>query len=472
MLRFMNTLGKCLEDFVPIAPPRVGLYTCGPTVYDHAHIGNFRTYVFEDLLRRYLEFRGYDVHHVMNITDVEDKTIARANAEGIPLHELTARYVEAFFEDIDALGILRAHQYPRATEHIPEMVEQIEKLIANGHAYAQDGSVFFRISTFPGYGRLSGMDMDGIQPGARVDCDEYEKEDVRDFALWKAPKTGEPVWQTRLGPGRPGWHIECSSMSMKYLGASFDIHTGGVDNIFPHHENEIAQAEGCTGAPFVRYWLHSEHLLVNQEKMSKSKQNFYTLRDLLARGYPARALRYALISVHYRKPLNLTMDALDAAAAAVERLADFHRRIVELPATAAAAAAGSNRVVDAVRQTEQDVTEALDEDLGVSTALGAVFDFVREMNRILDESGVSTEDRATVLGLWRKLDDIFGVFQPPVEELSSELLGLVRQREAARRDRRWKDADALRDTLLDAGVVLEDTPAGTRWKRRRAATTT
>ncbi len=310
MLRFYNTLSNRKEPFVPLYPGKVLIYTCGPTVYDYAHIGNFRSYIFEDLLRRYLKFKGYQVTQVMNITDVDDKIIRASKAAGQDIGEFTKKYISAFFEDLDALGIERAEFYPRATEHIPEMVELIKKLQQKGFTYTTDGSIYFKLSSFPSYGKLSKIDLQGIKPGARMDLDEYEKEDVRDFVLWKGKKEGEPYWKTELGPGRPGWHIECSAMSMHYLGESFDIHAGGVDLIFPHHENEIAQSEAATSRQFVRYWLHCRHLIVEGEKMSKSKGNYYTLRDLLGKGYQPLAVRYLLLSAHYRRQLNFTKEGL------------------------------------------------------------------------------------------------------------------------------------------------------------------
>ncbi len=331
-LRLQNTMSRSLEEFRPLVAGKVGLYTCGPTVYARVHIGNLRTFVWEDLMGRLFRALGLDVTQVMNLTDIDDKTIRGAIAEGLPLREFTQKHVDSFFEDLQTLNVVPASLYPRATDHIPEMVEIVKRLSARGHTYESDGSIWFRISTFPGYGKLSGIDLSAVKRGTRVADDEYEKEDVRDFALWKAAKEGEPesaLWTTELGKGRPGWHLECSAMSMKYLGETFDIHTGAVDNIFPHHENEIAQSEGATGKPFVRYWLHAEHLIVDGEKMAKSKGNFFTLPDLLARGWSPRAIRYLLLSVPYRQKLNFTFDGLKAAASALERLDSLDRRLAE-----------------------------------------------------------------------------------------------------------------------------------------------
>src|SRR5450759_709277 len=366
-LRLYNTLGRREEEFSPIEQRRVRLYTCGPTTYDTVHVGNLRTFVWEDVLRRALKRLGYDVTQVMNLTDIDDKTIRGAAREGLPLAEFTARYAEEFFRDLAILGVERAEHYPRATDHIPEMIAVIARLKARGHTYESDGSVWFRISTFPGYGRLSGVDLSQARPGERVPDDEYEKEDPKDFALWKAAKPGEPAWDSPFGRGRPGWHIECSAMSMKYLGEHFDIHTGAVDNIFPHHENEIAQSEGATGHPFVNFWLHAEHLIVDGEKMSKSKGNFYTLADLLEKGFSPRAIRYLLVSVPYRMKLNFTLDGLRGATSAVERLESLDVRLRENISlkvkTPEAAGGGFAERVSAARRAAFD---ALEDDLNLS----------------------------------------------------------------------------------------------------------
>jgi cysteinyl-tRNA synthetase len=333
MLRIYNTLTNSKEEFCPAEPGVVRFYTCGPTVYDFAHIGNFRTFVFQDLLRRYLRFRDYRVIHVMNITDVDDRTIQMARTQGISLMEYTARYTEAFLEDSQKLGLQPPDFMPRATGHIPEMVQLIRRLEEGGYTYRRDGSIYFSIARFPEYGKLSKQDFKGMQAGARVDNDRYDKDEARDFVLWKARKEGDDFWETDIGPGRPGWHIECSAMSMKYLGESFDIHCGGIDLVFPHHENEIAQSECATGKPFVHYWVHPEFLVVEGEKMSKSLGNFFTLRDLLDQGHSPQAIRYLLLSVHYRKQLNFTMDGLRQAESSIQRLEDFRQRMTELADT-------------------------------------------------------------------------------------------------------------------------------------------
>ncbi len=462
-LKFTNTLTRSLETFEPLDPPEVRMYTCGPTVYDFAHIGNFRAYVFEDLLRRYLRFRGYRVTQVMNLTDVDDKTIRGARTARMPLGEWTQQFKDAFFEDIDTLNIERAEHYPAATEHIDHMVDLIKRLQAAGHTYEADGSVYFKISTFPAYGKLSHLDIDELTAGAsgRVDADEYDKEDVRDFALWKAwsAEDGDVYWDTELGRGRPGWHIECSAMSMCYLGDTLDIHTGGVDNIFPHHENEIAQSEGATGKPFVRYWLHCAHLLVDNRKMSKSLGNFYTLRDILERGYDPMAIRYALLSTHYRQPCNFTFQGLEAAGHAVDRLRELRLRLDECHGN------GENtaRLID---DTRTRFIEAMDDDLNISGALGALFDLVREMNRRIDTGAVGSDGARKVRAFLDEIDTVLGVVGEESVELPQQVLDLVEQRETARRDKNFALADQLRNQIAQAGYIVEDTPDGPRVKKR------
>src|SRR5712692_4699999 len=375
-----NTLTGRTEPFVPLTPGEVRMYTCGPTVYDFAHIGNFRTFVFQDILRRFLRMVGYHVLHVMNLTDVDDRIIQNAAAAGTGIREYTEKYVQAFLEDMGALGIERPEHLVRATEHIDDMVRLIERLSAKSLTYTSDGSIYYRIAKFHGYGKLSKIDLTGIQAGARVDNDRYEKESARDFALWKAPKPGEHFWETAIGPGRPGWHIECSAMAMKYLGETLDIHTGGIDLAFPHHENEIAQSEGATGKPFVRYWLHAEHLLVEGEKMSKSLGNFFTLRDLFAKGYKPSALRFALASVPYRKQLNFTFDGLQQAASSVERIRNFADRLKQgkFPA------GSPSEMKERVGKAAEEFDAGLSDDLNTARALAAVFDLVREANIAID----------------------------------------------------------------------------------------
>lgn len=462
MLQFYNTLTRRKEEFKPIKPGKVAMYTCGPTVYNYAHIGNFRAYIFEDLLRRYLKYRGYDVTQVMNLTDVEDKLIRDSRRAGIALEDFTAVYKQAFFEDLHTLNIEPAEVYPAATEHIPDMVALIQRLLARGFAYQADGSIYFRIDRFPDYGRLSHLDAEDLQTGAsgRVDSDEYAKDDVRDFALWKAwtPDDGEVYWDTELGRGRPGWHIECSAMSMKYLGDHFDIHTGGEDNIFPHHDNEIAQSEGATGKPFVNYWLHCRHLLVDNQKMSKSLGNFYTLRDLLDKGFKPRGIRYALLTTHYRQPMNFSLEGLRAAENAVQRLQDFMYNL--------SSATGSGfDVQPLLLRTEQRFTDALDDDLNISSALGAIFEMVRDVNRAISEQQLSASDAQHVSSLMQRFDTVLGLLETDEALDDQQLEALLEERQVARQQRDFARADALRDQIREHGYTIEDTPQGPRLKR-------
>lgn len=462
-IRFFNTLSRAKEDFEPLEPGKVRMYTCGPTVYNYAHIGNLRTFLFEDLLRRHLKFRGFDVYHVMNLTDVEDKIIRACKESGQPLKSLTAKYVEAFFEDLDTLGVERAEEYPAATDHIDEMVELIKALRERGHTYEVDGSIYFKLSTFPTYGRLSHFDMEQLRSGAsgRVDSDEYATEDARDFALWKAydEEDGAVFWETELGKGRPGWHIECSCMSMKYLGETFDIHCGGIDNMFPHHENEIAQSEAATGKPFVRYWLHSAHLFVENRKMSKSSGNIYTLRDLVEKGHDPLTIRWVLLTTHYRQPSNFTFEGLDAAKESLNRIRDFRIRLEAVKGEGA-------DLVDAVKACEREFGDALDDDLNISGAMGTVFEFVRQTNRLMETDGVSLEGAQRALALLDRLNAVTGLFTPASsDEVPQAILDLVQERQDARRSKDFVRADAIRDQLAAEGWVLEDTADGPRVKR-------
>lgn len=462
---FFNTLTRRKERFEPLDDRLVRMYTCGPTVYDYAHIGNFRAFLFEDVLKRWLKYRGFHVKHVMNLTDVDDKTIRGSQKQNVSLKAFTDYYAKAFFEDAAALNIEPADFYPRATEHIPEMVALIKTLIAKGYAYkAEDGSVYYDISKFKDYGKLSGIKVEALKAGARVKHDEYAKEEAQDFALWKAwaPEDGDVYWETELGKGRPGWHIECSAMSMKYLGETFDIHCGGVDNIFPHHENEIAQSEAATGKKFVNYWLHNEHLLVEGKRMAKRYGNFYTLRDLLRMGYDPRAIRYLLISTHYRQQLNFTFEGLDAAKSAVDRLNNLARRLME------AAGPGVGFRVDALlEKTQKAFTEAMDDDLNISVALAALFELVREINSMLDAALLSREEAEKVSAVLKGFDSVIGVMSEveAPELLPEEAEELVRRREEARKAKDWQTADAIRQQLRQMGILLEDTPKGVRWKR-------
>jgi cysteinyl-tRNA synthetase len=461
-LRFYNTLTRKLETFVPLDKDHVRFYGCGPTVYDRAHIGNLRTFTFVDVLRRTLKLFGYRVTQVVNLTDVDDKTIRGANQAGQSLRDYTDRYIEAFHNDLESLRVEPAEHYPRATDYIPQMVDLVQRLEANGHTYRSDGSVYYRILTFPGYGSFSGTSLDGNIAGARVDADEYEKEDARDFVLWKAARPEEPSWDTAIGKGRPGWHLECSAMSMHLLGETFDIHTGGVDLIFPHHENEIAQSEGATGQQFVRYWLHSEYLMVEGEKMAKSKGNFYTLADLLEQGHDPLAIRYLLISVPYRQKLNFTFAGLHAANQTLERINNTIRRLDHTPP-----AAGEGGLAPAVVEAfRKEVRSGLADDLNTARALAALHTLLRQVNTALDGEGISTPVRQALSEAIAEADSVLGVL-PAVaagtDENDAEIDQLVEERNAARRAKDFSRADAIRDQLSARGITLEDTPHGTIW---------
>lgn len=470
-LRFKNTMSNRIEEFESLNDKKVGLYTCGPTVYDYAHIGNYRTYMFEDLLRRWLKYRGYEVTQVMNLTDVDDKTIRESNKQGISLEDYTAKFKKAFFEDIDTLGIEHAEVYPAATEHIDAMVELVKKLLDKGYAYrGADGSIYYSIAKFPEYGKLSGKRIDMNISGARISSDEYEKDEAADFALWKAwdEADGDVYWETELGKGRPGWHIECSAMSSQYLGTPFDIHTGGEDNIFPHHENEIAQSEAASGEPFVRYWLHSAHLIVEGKKMSKSLGNFYTLRQLLDKGYDPLAVRYVLISTHYRQQLNFTFDGLDAAKSSIYRLREFETMLGELSGGEINPASG-----ELLQKARAGFEDSLDDDLNISGALGAVFELVREINKLRDSGGLSSADAKPILAFLRDFDAVTGLL-PKIESsvrpvvLDGKEITIDRAielRAEARTSKDWPRADAIRDAIAAAGYIIKDTPDGTIWRR-------
>jgi len=457
-IRFFNTRSRAVETFTPIDPPgaTVSLYTCGPTVYAHAHIGNFRAYTFEDLLQRHLEWRGYVVRRVMNLTDVDDKTIRGCRAEGIPLAQFTARFKTAFFEDLEAMRIRPAEAYPAATdpENIGQMIAMIARLLESGHAYqADDRSVYFRLSAFPDYGKLAHLDLAELRPGGRVRSDEYEKESIGDFALWKAwdEEDGEVAWESPWGRGRPGWHIECSAMATRLLGDEIDIHCGGVDNIFPHHEAEIAQSECCTGKRFVRYWLHCAHLLAEGQKMSKSLGNFFTLRDLLARGFTGRELRYALLSVHYRLPLNFRIVSLEGARSALGRIDEWLARLTDHAGTAPAEphpAAGSDAF-----------GEALDDDLNISAALAVLFDAIRDSHRALDAQTLTAGQARSLLDWWAGIDTVLAL-SPEVGGIPAAVQALADERAAARAAKNWAESDRLRDAVRGMGWEIKDTRGG------------
>ena len=461
-MRIYNTLSRTVELLDPLEPGHVRLYTCGPTVYDFAHIGNFRTYMWEDLLRRSLKYEGFRVTQVMNITDIEDKIITRMQEEKKTLEEVTAPYIAAFFEDLDALNIERAERYPRATEHIAEMIELATRLRDRGLTYESQGSLYYRIDAFENYGRLSRLDTRQIMGGTRVDRDEYAKEDARDFVLWKGERPGEPAWDSPFGRGRPGWHLECSAMSMKYLGESFDVHTGGADNIFPHHENEMAQSEAATGKPFVRYWMHAAHLMVDGEKMAKSKGNFYTLRDLLARGHEPRSLRLNLLSTHYRSLLNFTFEGLRQSTSEVQRLDDLASRLEREPAQA-----GSDESFDRRAERAADgFGAALADDLNVSEALGALFRLVRDAHVAMNKGELPAASRRVLAAVLDRINEVLGVMDRPEVVLNSEIEDLIEQRIQARKVKDFAQADRIRDELAARGIILEDTPQGTVWKRQ------
>src|SRR5688572_13348690 len=466
MLKFRNTLSGRIEEFRPINEGEVRFYYCGPTVWDYGHIGNFRSAVAADVVRRYLKFKGYKVIHVSNITDVEDRIIAKSQEAGLSIDDYTAIYIDALWEDFDALGCERPDVVPRATRHIPEMVELIEKLLASGLAYRSDDSIYFRIATFPEYGKLSKINFAGNIAGGseRIAKDKYDKEDARDFALWKEPATEtEPAWDAPIGRGRPGWHIECSAMSMKYLGETFDIHAGGIDLVFPHHENEIAQSEGATGKPFVRYWIHFEHLKVDGETMSKSKGNYYTFRDVTAKGFSAAAIRYFLLSVPYNKQLNFTFDALAGAEKTVASLRDFRARLSE-----AKTEPGKNdKLSETAARALQEFEAAMDDDLNTSIALAVVHNLSREVNTALARKHVRAEDQRELLSAIDRLDTVLNIFgEQQREMLDSEIQSLIDERQEARHRRDFSRADQIRDELANRGIVLEDTKDGVRWKRR------
>ncbi len=490
-LRLFNTLSGQVDELVPGDGSTLRMYACGPTVYDYGHIGNFRTFLQIDVLRRFLKLTGMHLQHVMNITDVDDKIIRNAAQAGIPIGEYTPPFVEAFFEDLDSLRIERPEQIARATEHIPRMVGLIQELAAAGAAYqTQDGSWYFRLASFPEYGKLSKKDLSGMEDGARVDVDEYEKDSARDFALWKAAKPGETSWDTEIGRGRPGWHIECSAMAMEYLGDNFDLHAGGEDLMFPHHENEIAQSESVTHKPFARHWMHVRFLLVDGRKMSKSEGNFFTLRDLLLKGYKASAIRLALISVPYRHQLNFTFDGLVEATNAIERLRTFHQRLAK-----GSFAPGENLQLQAAAQKAQaDYMAALANDLNTAEARAPIFDLIRTANTAIDQGQLLAGDRDAILNVLASFDAVFDVIEDRdaeptrhaiewaekagrLSEVSPELLArqslsdeavdaLVAERQLAKRQRNFARADQIRNELAEKGIVIEDARDGVRWKRK------
>lgn len=466
-----NTETRRKELLKTLEPNHVRLYTCGPTVYNYAHIGNFRTYVFEDLLRRTLQFFGFKVTQVMNLTDVDDKTIKGAIAQKVSLDDYTRIYKDAFFADLKTLNIEPAEHYPAATDFIGEMIAMIEKLLAKGIAYrGSDGSIYFAISKFGRYGCLSHLNLEELQAGAseRVESDEYDKEHISDFALWKhydAERDGGIFWESPFGPGRPGWHLECSAMAMSILGETIDIHVGGIDNMFPHHENEIAQSEACSGKPFVKLWMHSEHLIVENKKMSKSLGNFYSLRDLLDKGYSGTQVRYMLLQTHYKTQLNFTFTGLESVKGSLQRLQDFIRRLQEITAEPSKEPAGKVALV--LQKSLSDFAAALADDLNISVALAVLFDLVRECNNLADAGHISSDEAGEVLALLQRFDKVLGVlsFAPMQEEIPQELQEALNKRMQARKEKNWALADSLRDYIVSAGYIIEDTPGGARLKK-------
>jgi len=466
MIRFFNTLSRQIEEFQPLEAGKVRMYICGPTVWNFQHIGNFRTFIFADIMRRYLKYKGYELTHVFNLTDVDDRIINEAAKQNSSIDEFTAPFIQYFWEDFDALGLERPEVTPRATQHIPEMIDIIAKLLENGHAYESEGSIYYRISAFPDYGKLSKINFSGNIAGAseRVDTDKYEKEDARDFALWKLVGPDEhPGWDAPFGRGRPGWHIECSAMSMKYLGETFDLHGGGMDLQFPHHENEIAQSEGSTGKLFAKYWIHSEFLKIDDVTMSKSKGNFFTFRDLRNQGYSPLSIRYLLLSVPYRKQLNFTFEGLQGAESTVERLRNF-RRLVRDAKTAYGSDQETHQLIE---KAVSDFEAAMDDDFNTAAALASIHDLVREINTILANDRLGSDDRAAVLNALSIFDSVLGVFGPEEDQmLEADIEALITERQKARHDRNFARSDEIRDQLAAKGIILEDTRDGVRWKRK------
>jgi len=464
-LRIYNTLTRKKEIFKPIKAGHVGMYSCGPTVYNFAHIGNFRNYVFVDLLKRYIKYKGYKIKHVMNITDIDDKTIRDSAKEGVSLKEFTEKYTKAFFDDLKTLNIEPADIYPKATEHVKEMIDFVKVLVKKGYAYEKLNSVYYDISKFKDYGKLSKVDLSQMKSGARVDLDEYEKDHPGDFTLLKRSKLDELkkgiYYDTEFGKVRPGWHLECSVMSMKYLGSTFDIHTGGVDLIFPHHENEIAQSEAYSGKKFVNYWSHNEHLIVDNKKMSKSLGNFYTLRDLLEKGYSPRSIRYVLLATHYRQKLNFTFESLKAAENSIKRLDEFMVKLKDVKGEK-----NNKEIYVLIEKAKSDFEDAMDDDLNVSIALSVMFDFVKKINTFIMNENISKKDAEKAIALMHDFDSVFGILKEgEKEEISKEIEQLIEKRQEARKNKNWAEADRIRDELKEKGIILKDAKDGVRWER-------
>jgi len=466
-LKLFNTLSREKETFVPLVPGEVRMYSCGPTVYSHPHIGNMRTFLWSDVLRRYLEWRGYRVTQIMNITDVDDRIIQNANAAGQDIYRYTAPYITTFHESLRELRIRPADAYPRATQYVSQMVRLVERLNKEGNTYLADGSTYFRVASFPAYGKLSRIEVNESSGYSRVEADHYDKESARDFVLWKAKKESEPSWPTPLGEGRPGWHLECSAMSMELLGESFDIHSGAVDLIFPHHENEIAQSEAATKKPFVRFWIHGEHLNLDQQKMSKSLGNIYTLAEVKEMGYDPLVLRYALLSVPHRTKLNFTTQSLDDARNALERIESFLLRLNEISLSAPHDARHSDGHGDQlIGKFLTDFEAAMDDDLNTAGALAAIFTLIRDANIAIDAGRITSGDAEGLRTALLRIDPVLDIYPRREDSLDASVEKLIDARNAARRSRKFAESDRIRDELLAKGIILEDTPGGTRWRRK------
>ena len=459
--RFYNTINRKKVEFEPITPGTVKLYTCGPTVYDTAHIGNFRTFLFEDLLKRFLVFKGYEVYHVMNITDVDDKTIKRAITEEITINELTLKYTEEFMNDIKSLKILPADKYPRATDHIEEMIKMIQTLEENGYAYeTEDHSVYFRLDAYDSYGQLTQIDLNQQRANERIINDEYSKDNPQDFALWKArdDDDGKIYWESPWGRGRPGWHIECSAMSIKYLGNHFDIHCGGVDNIFPHHENEIAQSVSATQEPFVNYWMHSEYLQIQGDKMSKTLGNYYKISDLISEGFTAEEIRFTLLSAHYRSKLDFSLKQKQEARMTIQRITDFQQRLLELK--------DSTQTESSIPDEFEEFVAALDDDLDTPKAFAIFFGWIRSMNKLLDRGEFKFSQINGGLDFIDKFDDLFAII-PDAESIPQNIYDLIKKREKARLKQDWKTADKIRNQLYQEGWLVADSPSGPKVRSKK-----
>lgn len=462
-LKVFNTLTRKKETFTPIVEGKVNMYNCGPTVYDYAHIGNFRAFVCGDVLKRYLLYKGFEVKQIMNLTDVDDKTIKRSQAEKIPLRSFTLKYIQEFFKDLETLNISKAETFPRATDHIPEMVELVKTLLEKDIAYKTEDGIYFNINKFKEYGKLSKVDLENMKRGGRCASDSYDKENINDFALWKFwdKKDGDAFWETDIGKGRPGWHLECSVMSMKYLGESFDIHTGGVDLIFPHHENEIAQSEAATGKQFVKYWVHNEYILVEGKKMSKSLGNFFTLRDILDKGYNPKAIRYLLLSAHYRTQFNFSFDALEAADKAISRLLEFVDNLSHVKDKDKQESPVEDEAVnELIENVKEEFEKEMDDDLNIAGALASIFEFVKKINVLMNSDKLTIGSATAITDTMKKFDIVLGILEEEKQEVPKEIVAIAEKREEARKAKKWEESDKLRDKIKDLGYTVADTKDG------------